>query len=342
MHQTKFKQKKRYTYIFLISLVLLVICAITLAFQFAYILPNWLSLNILLPCVLLISSFFYIVWYISPSLDFENHFGKALFAVIASLTVISGTVRLTANVDKLYDMKLYTDTNLKDVQSKEFALVKALGKDNNVLIRLGNPKNAWAMSRLNLPGSSGASITIENAHCKLNYNSDSIRDFHAALAENLPDADRDIDISKLTIMMHELAHCLDIKRDFVTFNLDRVASQSAGNIIIGNHAIAPQYRSEIKPDDIETYYVQAQKSVLWKEVFSDVYSIGYLYIQHPEYAVPVKKRLMDFRTEFASIDPTHNTSCWLATIENSVKPTKINDLIAWSDQIRDNSDCNKK
>lgn len=339
MHKTHYK--KRYSYLFLICLVMLVACSIILAFQFAYILPNWWSLNILLPGLMLISSFFYIIWYISPNLDYKNHFGKALFAVIACLTFISGSTYLTANADKLRDMKVYKEENLKDAQSKEFAIVKSLGQDHNVLIRLGNTNNAWAMSRLNLPNSSGASITLENGHCKLNYNSDSIRDLHSGLSKNLPghQAQADIDIAKLTIMVHELAHCLDIKRDFATFNFDHIKPNQANNIIIATHAIAPPYRAAVQRDDLESYMVEAQKSILWKEVFADVYSIGFLYIQNPEYAASINKGLMDFRSKFAKLDPTHNTSCWLATIENKVKPKEIGKLIEWTDQIRNESKC---
>ena len=65
MNQTEPK-KKRYVYLFLISLVVLLVCSNILAFQFAYILPNWLAPNILVPGLLLLASFFYIIWYVSP------------------------------------------------------------------------------------------------------------------------------------------------------------------------------------------------------------------------------------------------------------------------------------
>ncbi|WP_180099894.1 hypothetical protein [Acinetobacter sp. YH12153] len=337
MNQTEPK-KKRYVYLFLISLVVLLVCSNILAFQFAYILPNWLAPNILVPGLLLLASFFYIIWYVSPSLDFKNHFVKALAAVMVSLAMICGSTYLMANADKLRDIHLYEQANLKDAQSSEFAVIKALGKENNVLIRLGN-KTAWAISRLNIPNSSGASLTVENGYCKLNYNGDSIRDFHGALAKKLPGGKSDLDIAKITIMVHELAHCLDIKRDYVTFNPDRIDPKNPQNIIISTQAIDPKYRTTVKPDDVETYLDAGGKSTLWKEAFADVYSIGYLYIEHPEHAELANKGLMAFRAKYASLDPTHNTSCWLSTIEKSVKPTKRSELITWTDQIRSNSQC---
>lgn len=341
MSQTESKRKIINAILFLISLAVLVVCANTLTIQFAYIAHNWMALNILLPIILLIGSFFYIIWYVSPSLPFNTSSGF-IVGVCGVFMLIFASAYLTANADKLRDMTVFKKKNLLDAQSKEFGIVRAIGRDHNVLIRLGNTKNSWAMSRLNLPNSSGASITLENAHCKLNYNGDSVQDMTNAVAVNLPGVKTDIDIPKLMIMVHELAHCLDIKRDFATFNLDRVDPKYPQNIVIGTHAIAPQFRSAILVNDVETYYVEAGKSVLWKEAFADVYSIGFLYVQYPKIASSVTQNLISFRAKYASKDPTHDTTCWLANIENTVKPENVNELIEWSDKIRNNSDCTKK
>lgn len=274
-------------------------------------------------------------------LDLNNYLGESIFVVILTLFLISGSIYFSATINKTLDMNLYKETNLRDFKSKEFGMARFLGESHNVLIRLGNPKSSWAMTRLDLPNSSSASLSIENGYCKLNYNQDSLRDFHNYLSRYVKKIKKEseIDFAKLTIMIHEVAHCLDIKRDFATFNFHLIDPKSIHNVIIATHSITPEYRSNIEKDDIESYFIEAQKSVLWREIFADVYSIGYLYIQYPDYAIAIRKALTEFRKKSYNSDPEHNTSCWLLAIENSSIPVSIDQLITWADQVRSKSSC---
>ena len=136
-------------------------------------------------------------------------------------------------------------------------------------------------------------------------------------------------------MVHEFGHCIDMKRDFISFNTGQIPKEKT--LIIGKSAIVPKMRSQVQ--DIESYLFQSKDSTLWKEVFADVYSTGYMFVNHPAVAQELTKGLIEYRSKNKKEDPEHDSSCYLRLVMASAKPKSNAELIEWTDNIRENKSC---
>ncbi|KAF1028173.1 MAG: hypothetical protein GAK29_00269 [Acinetobacter bereziniae] len=324
------------------AITALVISSILFVMMTLYIQPSFYMLGLNMAIIAI--SFLYIAHFIYKSLgETVSDKNSTPYAVYCIMTVLAGFLVFSAlffgDLYNLRDQKKFEASNFNELQSKELNTIKELGKENNVYVRYGNKNTSWANTRLIIPNSSGASLYIMNGYCALNYTDDSIKDMKSKLVKNIPKADlmaQQIDIAKITIQAHELAHCLDIKRDFATFNLDKIKDPKSP--IIGNQAIAPKLRKNIT--DMEAYLDASatSESTLWKETFADLYAIGYLYIHHPLIADQVTHNLDIYRDKQEE-DPEHASSCWLKLAQQSKKPTNNEQLIEWADNIRASKGC---
>ncbi|MDT1903286.1 hypothetical protein FPK34_19685, partial [Acinetobacter baumannii] len=117
-------------------------------------------------------------------------------------------------------------------------MIQKLGHENDVYIKLGNTRTSWALTRLVVvPDASGASMYLMNGYCALNYSDVSSQDMKQEMIKNISKdklAKERLDIPKMAIMMHEFAHCIDIKRDYLTFNIN--AANSDKTTILGTNA----------------------------------------------------------------------------------------------------------
>lgn len=327
------------------AITALVISSILFVMMTLYIQPSFYMLGLNMAIIAI--SFLYIVHFIHKSLgDTVSDKNGTSYAVYCIMTVLTGILIFFSlffgDLYNLRDQKKFEASNFKELQSKELGIIKDLGKQNNVYVRYGNKNTSWANTRLVIPNSSGASLYIMNGYCALNYTDESITGMKKNLVKNISESDlqaQKIDVAKITIMAHELAHCLDIKRDFATFNLDKI--ENAKSPIIGNQAIAPKLRKNIV--DMETYLDASSTldSTLWKETFADLYAIGYLYVHHPVIADQVTHNLDTYRAKQKknAEDPEHGTSCWLKLAQQSKKPTHTTQLIEWADKIRASKSC---
>lgn len=129
------------------------------------------------------------------------------------------------------------------------------------------------------------------------------------------------------ILVHELGHCVDISRDMpMGFN----------NQPTGVHSLAPANQS-VK--DLPAYFkAEIDKStVLWREAFSDVFAVGYAYLnlKDPD---ALFDALYAMR-EKSPGDVTHQTQCWLDAVKVADKPVSNETLKEWADNIRKNTKC---
>lgn len=327
------------------AITALVISSILFVMMTLYIQPSFYMLGLNMAIIAI--SFLYIVHFIHKSLgDTVSDKNGTSYAVYCIMTVLAGILIFFSlffgDLYNLRDQKKFEASNFKELQSKELGIIKDLGKQNDVYVRYGNKNTSWANTRLVIPNSSGASLYIMNGYCALNYTDESITGMKKNLVKNISESDlqaQKIDVAKITIMAHELAHCLDIKRDFATFNLDKI--KNAKSPIIGNQAIAPKLRKNIV--DMEAYLDASGTldSTLWKETFADLYAIGYLYAHHPLIADQVTHNLDIYREKQKkdAEDPEHGTSCWLKLAQQSKKPTHTTEIIEWADKIRASKSC---
>ena len=325
------------------AITALVISSTLFVIMTLYIQPNFYYLG--LNGVILSISFLYLTHFIKKAfgetISDKNGVSYVIYCIMSVLAGVLISLSLFfGDLYNLRDQKKFEASNFKELQSKEISIIKAIGKDNNVYVRYGNKNTSWASTRLIIPNSSGASLYIMNGYCALNYTDETIDDMKSSLVKDISKADlksQQIDVGKLTIMAHELAHCLDMKRDFATFNLDKATNTKSQ--IIGTQAIAPKLRSNIV--DMEAYLDASGSpvSTLWKETFADLYAVGYLYIHYPRIANQVAQNLDAYRADQEK-DTEHATSCWLNLAIQSKKPESNKELVAWADTIRANKSCN--
>lgn len=324
------------------SVLAIAISSIIIALELFYLNPNkiWLYLNagIIFGSIILITRFILKYTYGGLSSREEK---KALVIPIFVFVFILGMGTLLGEVYHRRDQNQFKELNSKESQSKEFAIIKKLADENNVYLRFGNLNSSWAHTRLQVPNASGASLYLKNGFCELNYTDESIKDMKSAYSNGNDTLFNQItlDVPKLAIMAHEFGHCLDIKRDLVTYNLDKVDPKNPKKVILSTYAINPAYKKDVDQNDLSTYFEAMRYSTRWKEVFSDLYSVGYLYIIYPAVADEVTKGLISFRAKTAEFDPTHDTRCWLKLVDRAQKPKSIDELVAWSDAIRNDKAC---
>lgn len=350
MKKTKHEQKSKPSFskkeidivILFISISAIVVSAIIISLELFYLSPNTLCLGI--NAAIIVASIFSIIRFINKYLyaDLSSKEDRSTVALIVFAFAI--IITLSAILGEGYhrrDQNQFKVPNSKESQSPEFLIIKKMADENNVYMRFGSLNTSWANTRLQIPNGSGASLYLKNGFCELNYNDESIRSMKKAYLNGNPALfnNKKVDIPKLAIMAHEFGHCIDIKRDLAVYNLDQVDPNNPKKVILSAHAIHPSYRKNINEDDLFSYLDAMRYSTLWKEVFSDIYSIGLLYITHPDIADEANQGLITFRKKTAEFDPFHDTSCWLGLIDQTVKPKSENELIEWADSIRNSKTC---
>jgi hypothetical protein len=325
-----------------LSIFALIISVALLVALSIYIKSNYVVLAIAILCIITSSVFLIHFLYRTFINENSSYKEKYIFWLMSYLMFL--VVVLTIPIGffiNVYDQKKYTENYIKLLNSVEFKEISKLGKDHNVYIQLGNTDTAWSKTRLVLPEASNASMYLNNGYCGLNYDDESSYSMKNSINKYLSEHDlrnNQFDLAKLSIMVHEFGHCIDMKRDFISFNTAQIPKQKT--LIIGKIAIMPKMRSQVH--DIESYLLLAKKSTLWKEVFADVYSAGYMYANHPAVAQELTKGLREYRSKNKKEDPEHDSSCYLSLVMTSAKPKSNEELIKWTDKIRENKKCDSK
>lgn len=347
---------------FFISLFMLVSTAILYSISMQYVAPN-LIMKFFVPSIF-IASLLYIFYFVktlviqpnvsdkTESIDNSDQCSKSeieksgtstVFYISASACFVMLLYSLTLGYFyNTHEKNHFEKEYLKSLKSKEFALTEKLARDNKIDLRLSKSSETWALTRLDLVGGAGASMYVGNSYCTLNYANESLGDLKPKYVKYLSPGTlkkTDVDIAQLTIMIHEFGHCIDTTRDYATFNLHQINPSKPNDIIIGTAAIHPKYRDQIDRQKYYTYQFASQNSKRWKEVFADVYSVGYLYVNYPGLARNVSLAMQEFRTLNSAHDSHHNTACWLKLADQSIKPLSNSELLSWSDSIRNSRKC---
>lgn len=325
--------------LFFLSIFALVVSIAVLVALSIYIKPSYIVLGIALISTIVSSlSIIYLLKSICIS-EASTYKEKYIFWVMAYLMfiVIVFTIPVGYFINS-YDQKKYSENNLKLFNSIEFKQVVDLAKSNKVYVRLGNTNTAWEKTRLLVPDASSASLYIYNGYCGLNYDDESSFDMKKSIVQYIPEIElkkNTVDLAKLSILMHEYGHCEDMKRDFLSFNVDK--PHAINEFIIGTEAIVPKNRKHVK--DIESYLLNSIESTLWIEVFADVYSIGYMYINYPNEAERIAQGIKKYRVDKNKNDSQHNTSCYIDLVFKTEKPKSQIQLVEWADKIRKSDEC---
>lgn len=161
-----------------------------------------------------------------------------------------------------------------------FPMLREFAQKNfNVDVILGKAEDSWAPTTLMLVNPSPASILVGPGYCMMNMNRDTL-----AMLMGTPNKE---DTASWTqgVMMHELGHCLDIRRDL----------SSSDGLAVKVHAIAPIDVLNVK--DIRSYLVTSdeESTTLWREAFADIFAIGYWRIVVPMQADRLVMNLRNHR-----------------------------------------------
>jgi len=208
---------------------------------------------------------------------------------------------------------------------KGLLYLQKIAKDNfGVNVFLNDTKYSFKQTSMVLPGSSPASMNLAQGYCELNIDTSS-------LLETFGPENKAADPLAWihTVLIHELAHCVDIKRDLPAIG-------TVGEI--RKYSLAPSDAESVK--DIGSYVVATQKlsTVVWREAFADIMAIGYVKLTVPNQATVLTSALRNKRVT-STTDVAHATTCWIDHAAQAAPPPSIKDLPTWSDDLRRTAVC---
>lgn len=245
------------------------------------------------------------------------------FAMLMVMATYAGPLFVKYLSVKQYERELGTferDTN-------QFTSIQRYAKQNfGVVLVLASAKDAWADTHLDIPGRSAASMHTGPGYCELHISPGAIEIDLGRRNQLLADG------WVQGVQIHELAHCLDSRRDFAD---DRPGSTLA-------KSVAPEYKTQIHGmSDLIAAWTKPS-SQRWREVFSDVAAVGFWQLHFPSQAADLIGALLDKR-KAAQIavppDAVHDTACWVDVAAHRQAPSNDDDLLAWADSIRESSQC---
>ncbi|EOV4287830.1 hypothetical protein ACONYW_001972 [Escherichia coli] len=127
------------------------------------------------------------------------------------------------------------------------------------------------------------------------------------------------------VMVHELAHCLDVSRDMPSF--------TGRNI--GTRSLAPS--ETVKTVTLERHLEAASRlpTQIWREALADSFTVGFWRMTEPKAA----ELIADLQEKRASGDAAHSTNCWIEQAAQASLPSSMPDLLPWADTIRESPAC---
>lgn len=205
-----------------------------------------------------------------------------------------------------------------------FPFVRSYAKENfGIDVILGGANDSWALTTLDIPQASVASMEALQGYCELNINKN---DFSQGFSpvRHVPE-----DLWLRGVTMHEFGHCLDMRRDQPTF----------GDPTIRMASVAPVDKPKIH--DIQSYFDTGEtlQTQLWREAFADIFATGYWRQSNPTQARDLIDALKLSREAARVRDPAHATMCWIDAADQSPIPATARQLFEWTDRIRATAHC---
>lgn len=253
-------------------------------------------------------------------------------ACLFGISIIAGAIAVLANVfvnAAEYLDKQYFDKEVSKFKEdpEGFKFLKNYAKENyQVDMVLANSRSLGEISGLNLPTGMLAANFINNGYCELQIAPDNVRRVFNA-GDNIDQV-----LWGKGIVIHELGHCLDLRRDLPAF----------GKSGIHSFSIAPKYSESVR--DIDSYIeaTQKQETVLWREAFSDIFAVGFWKLNAPQQAEAMSARLIFLREKNLKSDKVHGTTCWIKEALHTPGPNSQEGLFDWADEVRKRSSCEVK
>lgn len=252
---------------------------------------------------------------------------KAVAAGVCSLFVGMFAPGLFAELAKLGSYRTF------ERQQNEFLAVPTgypwvrdfARREYGVDVVMTAPQEAWSRTTLHVLGSSSALMNSGNGLCELSISRESILNSFAYPPK------QSLDVWVDGIMIHELTHCLNVRRDYA----------GQGGAWTGVRSIAPADRRSI--DDGPGHYTVATKretTQLWREALADMMAVGYWRLNtKPAEFKAMTVTLRTKRQASKEQDTIHATMCWIDLAAGAPGPTSNKELFAWSDALRSSVRC---
>lgn len=221
--------------------------------------------------------------------------------------------------------KYYLEIEAEQQNENGFLKVKTFADSHfGIPLRLGGYDESWALTELNIPQASVASLRTETGYCTINLSKGNINHMYKSSKYI-----GSLQEWELLILAHEFAHCLDRTRDL---------SPRMGGNVLSKSSLPPALRKGVK--DINSFLKaeEDKSTVKWREIFADLFAIGYMQIEYPDNAKSLKDSLIYYRKDYSG-ESTHETSCWLKYSSEFYKPKSLSEVNNWADFIREKAPC---
>jgi hypothetical protein len=243
--------------------------------------------------------------------------------------LISSVTALFVSIILILPVSVFSDEFAQERQAFEsdpngFIFLRQFAHDNYAIeLALQSKYKNYRLFDLRHRGYPAASMDVASGFCALTFHEKNITADTHGLNENLKP------LWVKGVMIHEFGHCIDIKRDMPTF----------ADPTVFTHAIWPDDITGIT--DINTYLQTAeqQSTRLWREVFADIFLVGYWKLTEPMNSNLLIKYLRNKRDADKDHDKAHMTICWIDLAEQAPRPNSVNELLGWTDNLRKSPPC---
>lgn len=201
-------------------------------------------------------------------------------------------------------------------------LKKLAQKEYGVTVFLAGSSNSAASPLMRGSAHAVSQMRTEVTHCTLSFSKAEVIDTREIKKDKQ-------DLWIRGVLMHELAHCLDRRRDIQRPGEFQTRSLSP--------AVAPHHDV-----DAESFVAAEETAAtkLWREAFADIFTAGYWRLSAtPKENSYLVENLGSWRAENAKVDPTHATTCWIRAAADSIPPAGLEDLVRWADEVRKTPEC---
>lgn len=277
----------------------------------------------LLPCLwiaLMVASGMWALkqpWIMQAKRPLERQLG-IVFSVILAPIVVYATALVSGELLEKLSVARYEaarEAFMEDPQG--FPFIKQFAREHyGVHIVLANATSGWNQNTVALPHSVIARMRVEPGYCELRFNLVNVRDRFAG-----PNPQSQIK----GVLVHELAHCLDLSRDAPAF--------AGGGI--GTRSLAPSDAAKVTT--LEEYLASAARlpTQRWREALADIFAVGFWRMTELHAA----QLVADLRDKRTSGDAAHTTTCWIDQAVAAPMPTSMQTLLSWADAIRAAAPC---
>ena len=248
----------------------------------------------------------------------DRHLVIVSLALLASVAVYATAFMSGWLLEKLSVARYEAARSAFMEDPQGFPFIKQFAREHyGVHIVLADATSGWNQNTVALPHSVIARMRVEPGYCELRFNLVNVRDRFAG-----PNPQSQIK----GVLVHELAHCLDLSRDAPAF---------AGGGGIGTRSLAPSDAAKVTT--LEEYLASAARlpTQRWREALADIFAVGFWRLSDLHAA----QLVADLRDRRTAGDAAHATTCWIDQAAAAPMPPSMQTLLSWADAIRAAAPC---